>query len=415
MSAIRLLIAVSVLLLFPLAAFSQESSPREYLIGFHHPTAAGEKARALNKQNKLKKTMKHLPVISAVLDEADAEALRRDPRVAYVAENLWVQAIDVIPGAEYDTAWGVSLIGARQAHEAGYQGQEARIAVLDTGIDYRHPDLSLPFAGGYDFVFDDDDPMDDSSSQHGTHTAGIIVAQLNGEGVVGVAPQARIYGVKVLDGAGFGSLEWLVEGIDWAIANGMDIVNMSLGFDEEIGAEELAAICNACDQAYAAGLLLIASAGNTNGGAAYYPAACESVIAVNATDKDDLFGAFSAIDPRVELAAPGMSIVSTAGNDQYISLSGTSQAAPHVAATAALLLAADPTWTNEQIRLRLQQSAVDLGAAGRDAYFGYGRVDAAAALGLGAPPTEPDLKRKVKKNKKPKLTELKKYGLTWPE
>lgn len=410
MSAIRLLIAVSVLLLFPLTAFSQESSPREYLIGFHHPTAAGEKARALNKQNKLKKTMKHLPVISAVLDEADAEALRRDPRVAYVAENLWVQAIDVIPGAEYDTAWGVSQIGARQAHEAGFQGQNVRIAVLDTGINYNHPDLNPSYAGGYDFVFDDNDPMDDSSSQHGTHAAGIIVAQLNGEGVVGVAPQAQIYGVKVLDGAGFGSLEGLVQGIDWAIANEIHIVNLSLAFDENSPA-----VRDVCDRAWAAGLLLVASSGNTGGGAALYPAAYESVIAVNATDKDDLFGAFSAIDPRVELAAPGMSIVSTAGNDQYISLSGTSQAAPHVAATAALLLAADPTWTNEQIRLRLQQSAVDLGAAGRDAYFGYGRVDAAAALGLGAPPTEPDLKRKVKKNKKPKLTELKKYGLTWPE
>lgn len=410
MRSIRLSIAVLALLFVPLIAFAQELSLREYLIGFHHPAAAGEKARALQTQHKLKKAMKRLPVISALLDEAEADTLRRDPRVAYVAENLWVQAIDVIPGAEYDTAWGVSHIGARQAHEAGYQGQDVRVAVLDTGIDYRHPDLSLRYAGGYDFVFDDDDPMDDSSSQHGTHAAGIIVAQLNGEGVVGVAPQARIYGVKVLDGAGFGSLEWLIEGIDWAIANEMHIINLSLAFDENS-----LAVQDACDRAWAAGLLLVASAGNTGGGAALYPATYESVIAVNATDKDDLLGAFSAMDTRIELAAPGMSIVSTSRNNQYISLSGTSQAAPHVAGTAALLLAADPTWSNEQIRLRLQQSAVDLGATGRDAYFGFGRVDAAAALNLDAPPTEPDLKRKVKKNKKPKLTDLKKYGLTWPE
>lgn len=410
MRSIRLSIAALALLFVPLIAIAQESSPREYLIGFHHPAAAGEKERTLHKQHKLKRAMMRLPVLSVVLDEAEAETLRRDPRVAYVAENLWVQAIDPIAGAEYDTAWGVSHIGARQAHEANFQGQDVRVAVLDTGIDYRHPDLSLRYAGGYDFVFDDNDPMDDSSSQHGTHAAGIIGAKLNGEGVVGVAPQARIYGIKVLDGAGFGTLEWLVEGIDWAIANEMHIVNLSLAFDVDSPA-----VRDACDRAWAAGILLVASSGNTGGRAALYPAAYESVIAVNATDKDDLFGAFSAMDTRVELAAPGMSIVSTARSNQYISLSGTSQAAPHVAGAAALLLAANSTWTNEQIRLRLQQSAVDLGAPGRDSYFGFGRVDAAAALGLGAPPTEPDLKRKVKKNKKPKLSDLKKYGLALPE
>lgn len=409
MKSLSLILAALTLFLLSGAETSTAAPTREYLVGFHDAGLAAEKAASLEQKRKLKKSMRRLPVVSVVLDEAEANALREDPRVAYVQENVRFQAIDPMFGAEYDASWGVTKIGGRIAHEAGKFGQEVRIAVLDTGIDYTHPDLMLRYAGGYDFVFDDADPMDDNSNSHGTHAAGIIAAELNGQGVVGVAPRARIYGVKVLDGAGFGSLAWLLQGIDWAIANQMHIINLSLAFDLDSPA-----IRDACDRAYAAGILLVAAAGNTGGGTVQFPAAYESVIAVNATDASDQFAAFSAIDGRVELAAPGRSIVSAARGNQYRSLDGTSQAAPHVAGVAALLMAAgiqDANGNgriNDEVRLRLRQSAVDLGSNGHDLYFGYGRVDAAAALGLGG--TAPGRDKKDKKDKKPTKAGLIKPG-----
>lgn len=409
MKSLSLILAALTLFLLSGAETSTAAPTREYLVGFHDAGLAAEKAASLEQKRKLKKSMRRLPVVSVVLEDAEANALREDPRVAYVQENVRFQAIDPMFGAEYDTSWGVTKIGGRIAHEAGKFGQEVRIAVLDTGIDYTHPDLMLRYAGGYDFVFDDADPMDDNTNSHGTHAAGIIAAELNGQGVVGVAPRARIYGVKVLDGAGFGSLAWLLQGIDWAIANQMHIINLSLAFDLDSPA-----IRDACDRAYAAGILLVAAAGNTGGGTVQYPAAYESVIAVNATDASDQFAAFSAIDGRVELAAPGRSIVSAARGNQYRSLDGTSQAAPHVAGVAALLMAAgiqDANGNgriNDEVRLRLRQSAVDLGSSGHDLYFGYGRVDAAAALGLGG--TAPGRDKKDKKDKKPTKAGLIKPG-----
>ncbi|MDO3377487.1 S8 family peptidase [Geoalkalibacter halelectricus] len=384
-----------------LAGPTSAAPTKEYLVGFHAQATAADKGRALGKERRVKNAMRRLPIVTAELEDHEVAALRRDPRVAYVEENRWIQAIDPILSAEYSTSWGVAHIGSHLVHELGYFGRDVRIAVIDTGVDYLHPDLMLRYAGGYNFVFDNADPMDDNTYSHGTHAAGIIAAELNGIGVVGVAPRARIYGVKVLDGAGFGSVEWLVQGIDWAIDNQMDIINLSLGvdFDSE-------ALRDACDRAYAAGILLIAAAGNTGGRPALYPAAYDSVIAVNATNASDEFVAFSAVDPQVELAAPGLSISSTIRGNQVDVLDGTSQAAPHVTGVAALILAAgiadanNDGRLNDEVRQRLQQSAVPLGGTGeRDSFFGYGRVDAVAALQLeiSPPPVAPDVKQKKPK------------------
>ncbi len=119
-------------------------------------------------------------------------------------------------------------ISASVAHAKGNKGAGIRVAILDTGIDYTHPDLESNYAGGYDFVFDDNDPFDDSFASHGTHVAGIIAAEENGRGMIGVAPQAQILAVKVLDGAGFGMEDWIIAGIEWAVLNGADIINLSV-------------------------------------------------------------------------------------------------------------------------------------------------------------------------------------------
>jgi subtilisin len=164
--------------------------------------------------------------------------------------------------------------------------------------------------------------------------AGIVAAENNGIVVVGVAPNASLYAVKVLDGAGFGTASWIIAGIEWAVENDMDIITTSLGSGPED--PELESLRNACTNASNAGVLLVASAGNEDGGEVMYPAWFDSVIAVTATDKNDGIASFSSTGPEAELAASGVDINSTIGSmnictdENYWYLSGTSMAAPHV-------------------------------------------------------------------------------------
>ncbi|MBU0909530.1 MAG: S8 family serine peptidase, partial [Proteobacteria bacterium] len=190
-----------------------------------------------------------------------------------------------------------------------------------------------------------------------------------------------LYAVKVLDGSGSGYLSWIIAGIEWAVDNGMDIANIS------IAGPNSPVLQDACKAAYDAGLLLIAAGGNTRSGDVLYPAAYDSVIAVSGSYQSDLPAWFSPMDTEVELMAPGVEILSTTAGGEYALLSGTSQAAPHVTAVAALLMSAgqvdvngDGLANNQDIRLRLQQTAVDLGDEGRDEVYGFGLVDAVAAI-----------------------------------
>jgi len=180
--------------------------------------------------------------------------------------------------------------------------------------------------------------------------------------------------VKVLGDNGYGYISDIIQGLEWCVDNGIDIASMSFG-----AAEYSESLANACNAAYNAGVLLVAAAGNEKGGPVIYPAAYKSVIAVSATNTNDVIADFSSVGPEVELAAPGVNIKSTYTNGQYAIGSGTSAACPHVAGAAALAWAAEPSLTAEQLRIKLQQTAEDLGAAGRDNLYGYGLVNAAAA------------------------------------
>jgi len=207
------------------------------------------------------------------------DRIKRNPRVAYVEEDAKVYALD----AELNDSWGVKRIGAGVVHVGGNTGAGVKVAIIDTGIDYNHPDLDANFGTllGYNFVNDDDDPMDDNG--HGTHCAGIVAAEDNG---VGVAPEAYLYGVKVLDSGGSGFITDVIAGIDWSVQNDMEIISMSLGGGGSVSLEA------ACDNAYNAGIVVVASAGNGGnppgrGDNVGYPAAYSSVIAVAATDSND--------------------------------------------------------------------------------------------------------------------------------
>jgi len=286
--------------------------------------------------------------------------------------------------------WGVERIGADPSSNAtgGSTGDGINVAVLDTGIDLDHPDLADNVEGEYMALAEvgryrkNRAPDDDNG--HGTHVAGIIAAEDNAQGVVGVAPDANLYAVKVLDQNGSGYLSDVIDGINWAesrntddtTTNDIHVINMSLGAD--VGSPELSAAVSAAEKA---GILIVAAAGN-DGEAVDYPAAYPGVIAVAATARDNTAPRWSSRgdgngDDEVELAAPGVDIYSTYKDGSYETLSGTSMASPHVAGSAALVWAANSGWDAAAVREALKGAALDLtpkDGQDRDNVYGYGLV-----------------------------------------
>lgn len=359
------------------------------IIGFRHPVGTTDDNTVKNHGGLPKKNFHLIPAVAAEIPENKIADLRNDSNVLYV-ENVTTFRISDVYSDEYNNSWGVQHINSQVAYDNGINGTGVNVSVLDTGIDYNHPDLKDNYKGGYNFVAFNTNPMDDNCLSlnkecHGTHVSGIIGAEKNGFGVVGVAPNVSLYAVKVLNGGGLGDTLSIISGLEWAVDNKMDIVSMSFS-----GADDIS-VHNAVDKAYNAGLLLVAAAGNTNGGNVTYPAGYDSVIAVTATDSSDLNANFAPIDTRIELAAPGVNINSTKGiavNGGYGILSGTSMAVPHVAGVAALIYSTGIR-NNIQVRSILDNTAKDLGVQGRDNIYGYGLVDAQNALGISTPAPTP--------------------------
>lgn len=273
--------------------------------------------------------------------------------------------------------WGVDRVDAELAWKKSV-GQEVNVGVLDTGIDLKHPDLTERIKKGYNAIDPSKLPVDNNG--HGTHVAGIIAATDNSIGVIGVAPAANLYPIKVLNDAGTGYVSDVIEGLEWAISNNLQVVNMSFGSNS--GNE---ALKEAISLAYQAGLVLVAAAGNNAGGSVTYPAAYPEVIAVSATDSSDNLAQFSSTGPEVDLSAPGTNILSTYKRSKYATLSGTSMAAPHASGAVAEVLATpinplydlngNGYWDPQEVKSLLENTADDLGDPGFDFYFGHGLVD----------------------------------------
>lgn len=356
----------------------------DVLIGFKNKPGANQRALVRGLGGKIKYSYTLVPAIAASIPEAAIPALFKNRGVANIELDGTVQASDI----ELDSAAGVKQIGAGAVHANGNTGAGIKVAVIDSGVDFNHPELTLRYAGGYDFVNGDSIPLDDNG--HGTHVAGTIAGEDNGVGVVGVAPGARIYALKVLDANGSGSFSNVIAALQWCVDNGIQVTNNSYGSSINPGGTLQAAF----DAADAAGMLNIAAAGNSGnpkgkGNKVGYPARYGSVVAVAAVDGNGKRASFSSTGDTVEIAAPGVSIYSTLPGGGYGNASGTSMACPHVVGTAALVLASGITGP-DAIRLILASTAQDLGDSGLDPLYGWGLVDAAAAVDAPEPPPGED-------------------------
>ena len=325
--------------------------------------------------------------------------LAGDYRVQFAEPNYLVrgQARSDDPYAGYQ--WNLDQINAWEAWEVS-DGTGSVVAVLDTGVQTGGPDGLNRVLEGYDFYYGDRDPSDRVG--HGTFVAGTIAqATDNGRGVAGVAPGATILPVKVLGDNGYGDMAAIANGITWATDQGADVINMSLGGPYASETQR-----RACDYAYDRGVVLVAASGNEFARSVGYPAAFDTVIAVGASRYDGSRASYSNTGSGMELVAPGGDYSRDDNGDGYADgvlqetyengrwtytfYEGTSMAAPHVAAAAAMLKSAgveDP----DEVRAILAETAVDRGSAGYDTSYGYGVLDVEAALAYVdgvAPPEE---------------------------
>ncbi|MDF2879964.1 MAG: peptidase in kexin sedolisin [Clostridiaceae bacterium] len=269
-------------------------------------------------------------------------------------------------------SWGYERIIAENTLKNSLTGKGVKVAIIDTGIDLNHPDLIV--AGGVSMVDYTTSYNDDNG--HGTHMAGIISAQDNNTGHVGIAPGASIYAIKALNSKGDGYVLDIIKGIYWAIDNDMDIINMSLG-DSKIKCEEYEKAVNLASEK---GIIVITCSGN-EGNALHNEDKISSLakyagaIAVSSIDKNDNIANFSSTGKEVDFTAPGVDIASTFINSSYEAHEGTSISSAYVTGTFALIKEAMPDATREEIMEIAKNSATDLGEEGKDNKYGYGIIE----------------------------------------
>ena len=332
--------------------------------------------------------------------------------------------------------WNIAKINAPQVWDLGYRGQGIIVAILDTGVNYDHNDLKTHMWShpnyphhGYDFANDDNDPKDDHHHGHGTHCAGIVAGDGSSGKKTGVAPEAMIMALKVLDSEGYGKESDVWEAIQFGVEYGADILSLSIGWDHKYTPDRYSWRVT-CNNALVAGVIMSAAAGNNGellGNPEYaipfnlstpgdvpppwlHPdqklvGGLSAVITAGATDDKDEIADFSSKGPvtwenvspwndypydpemgliKPDVCAPGVNIVSLRhdNNSGYREMSGTSMACPHVSGLLALLLSANPDILPERLAEIIQFASIDLGKSGKDNDYGAGRIDALRTFGL---------------------------------
>lgn len=401
---------------------SEEYIPGEYIIKYNDKAVARSRNNLYRMEVFTEKDAKIEKFDSSGLaliktDEMTAteeaefiEELEDNPLIKHVEKNRIVTLFST-QGNSFDdplaeSQWGTEKVRAFDAWRLLPEDTTTvRVAVIDTGVDATHPDLTGRVIHGFNAIernssgkiYDSFDSSDDHG--HGTHVAGIIAAVCdNSIGIQGIVGKSKveILPVKVLNDEGKGTTYDVIEGIRYAADNGASIINMSLGSSISSELEK-----EAIQYAQNKGCLVVAAAGNDSSNVAFsYPASYPNVLAVGSIDIDDNRSYFSNYGDRLDIAAPGSSILSTIpkstalkekragayvyGNDisgYYVEWSGTSMATPHVVGVAALYKAVNPNASNLDIANHLKNTARDIGPIGPDIETGAGVVDAAAALG----------------------------------
>jgi hypothetical protein len=365
------------LLIVPFAVSAEEPSERVII------TFKGEIDQKLLEENALEihHIFEEYHAVSVTIPAALKNELAEHPGIALIERD------SVVKTNAQKLSWGYDQLSIAESSGPNYglTGKGVKIGIIDTGIDLDHPDLRV--AGGVSLLPGVTSFDDDSIEGHGTAIAGIIAALDNEFGTVGVAPDAEIYAIKTLDSAGAGNITDVVAGINWAIANNMDIINLSLTSPVSKSILE-----TAIQTAYNKGVLIVAASGNILKPQEYisdvlYPARYPQVIAVGSVGKVDSAGRvtdlltrsqFSYFGSNLDFVAPGAEIWSTFNGSkaetQYIYTIGTSMAAPFVTGIAALYKEQYPQLKSQQIRGHMERAAYDLGAAGKDAEYGYGLI-----------------------------------------
>jgi len=334
------------------------------------------------------------------------ERLKADPAVEYAEPNYLYHAIASPNDPSYSKQWAHTRIQSAAAWDISTGSASIVVAILDTGIDETHPDLAGKIVAGYDFVDGDANPHD--LNGHGTHVAGIAAAATNNAtGVAGMDWLARIMPIRVLNQQGSGTNAGITDGITWAYQHGARVLSMSLG-----GSTSSQSMQDAINAAYAAGNLVVAAMGNDNTSTPAYPAAYTNVMAVAATGPTDAKAPYSNYGSHCDIAAPGGDMTYLHDPDgiystmptyavwltnnegfstNYDYLQGTSQAAPYVSGLASLVWSVNPVLTPAQVQSIIQTTAADLGTGGWDQVFGWGRINALAALQAARATMGPDL------------------------
>jgi hypothetical protein len=345
----------------------QDSVNERVIVGFHNEIDLS----VFNKASyELHHIFDEIAAVSVTIPHLVISDLNENSKVA------WVERDPAVKTSGQLVNWGYNATGTEKAEELGLTGAGVKVAVIDTGISKHHPDLKV--AGGKSFVEGSSSYHDNNG--HGTHVAGIIAAQNNDIGSIGVAPGVEMFAIKSLDEEGNGNQTDVIAGIEWAIENDIDIINLSI-----TSPLSTIALKSVLEKANDRGILVIAASGNDTTGSGQigndimYPARYPTVIGVGATNKENGKPIFSYVGSSLEYVAPGERIYSTYVSENgtsngYAYMSGTSMATPYVTGVLALYKEVFPTLSNQTLKNIVAGHVVDLGTQGRDSTYGYGLI-----------------------------------------
>lgn len=336
----------------------------------------GGKARRVGKSN-----LQIIDLPGQVPETTVLTLLRHNPHLKFVELDQRVPPA-LVPNDPYNgSEWHLLKINAGTAWDAT-KGAGITIAIIDTGVNSAHPDLAANIVPGWNFY--DNNSNSNDVLGHGTAVAGTAAAATNnGLGVASVAGAARIMPIRISDTTGSAYFSTIAQGITYAADQRVRVANVSF-----VGLGKSASVISAAQYMKSKGGLVVVAAGNNGIDEAITPTT--SMISVSATDSNDAKASWSSYGSFVTVAAPGTNIWTTTSTGGYGQWQGTSFASPVTAGVVALMMSANPTLSNAQIESLLYSTAVDLGTAGRDSYFGYGRVNAAAAVSAAAAATAMD-------------------------